>query len=84
MSTTVPFQEAVARRDYALLQDAVRDMSKRDAIDHLHLLFPHKARQWLNRNLPYLMALDPDGLQGVLTYSDPTGNTAVRGILATA
>lgn len=83
MSTSLSFDEAVARRDYALLQEAVRDMTKRDAVDHLHSLFPAKARQWLNRNLPYLMALDPEGLRSALGYSDPTGEAAVRRAMST-
>lgn len=84
MSTTLSFEAAVARRDYALLQSAVRDMSKRDAVDHLHNLFPHLARQWVNRNLSYLMALDPERLASVLSHGDPTGEAAVRNVMREA
>ena len=66
---------------YALLQEELDGMSKRDAVDHLHHQYPHKAREWFNRNLAYIMALDPRGLSEVLTYGDPTGNRAVRHVM---
>ena len=66
---------------YALLQEELDGMSKRDAVDHLHSQYPHKAREWFRRNLAYLMALDPLGLSEVLDYGDPTGNAAVRHVM---
>src|SRR5690606_27586369 len=74
------FAAACARRDFASLQDAIRDLSKRDAVDHLHALFPHRTRSWMERNLPYLMALDPDAFWR-LTHPDPTGEDAVRNVM---
>lgn len=71
------FDAACRRRDYAALQDAIRDLSKRDAVDHLHRLFPHRSRSWLERNLSYLMGLAPDHFWR-LAYADPTGEAAVR------
>ena len=63
------------------LQESVRDMSKKDAIDHILHFYPHLDENWLRRKFQYLMALDPVGLVNVLTYGDPTGNTAVRHVL---
>jgi hypothetical protein len=74
------FQEAVDSQDYASLQDSIRDLPKKDALDHLTELFPHKARQWFNRNLGYLMQLDPIGLSRILGHSDPTADKAIRNI----
>lgn len=78
------FQDAVDRRDYAALQDAVRDLSKKDAVDHLTALFPHKARQWFARNLGYLMDLDPYKLGEYLQHSDPTARKAIRNVMKEA
>ena len=75
------FTAALERRDYALLQDAIRDLSKKDALDHLTNLFPHKARQWFARNLGYLMQLDPLHLGEILGHSDPTANKAIRNVM---
>ena len=74
------FEEACARWDYALLQEALAPMSKRDAVDHLAGLFPHRTRSWHRRNFERLMHLTPDQLGRVLTYADPTGETATRHI----
>ena len=75
----VAFQEACARRDYGLLQDALRDMSKRDAVDHLADIFPHRTRTWHHRNFGALMALDPDRFWRLM-HPDPTGDTAAHNI----
>lgn len=75
------FQEACARRDYAALQDSIRDLSKKDAVAHLHQLFPHKAAAWFTRNLGYLMTLDPLNLGEILGHSDPTANEAIRNVM---
>ena len=74
----VAFQQACARWDYALLQDALAPMTKRDAVDHLAALFPHRTRSWHHRNFERLMSLTPDQLGRVLTYADPTGEAAAR------
>ena len=74
------FTAACQRRDFASLQDAIRDLSKRDAVDHLHSLFPQHTRSWMERNLPYLMALDPDDFWGI-AYPDPTGEDAVWNVM---
>ena len=75
------FEEACARRDFGLLQEAIRGMTKRDAVDHLHSLFPHKTREWLRRKFPYLMAMEPDDFRRALGYADPTGEDAVRHVM---
>jgi hypothetical protein len=75
------FQEAIDGRDYVLLQEALEGKSKKEAVEHLHSLFPHKEERWFSRNLPYLMALDPLGLYEVLGHSDPTANKAIREVM---
>lgn len=82
--TPVSFAGAVERRDYSLLQDSIRGLSKKDAVAHLLDLFPHLSKSWTERNLGYLSALDPAGLASVLGYADPTGEKAVRNVLAVA
>ena len=72
------FLAACERRDYVLLQAALADMTKRDAVDHLVSLFPHKAREWFRRNLSALTALAPEELARFLDYADPTGETATN------
>lgn len=81
MDNTALFQAACERRDYALLQDAVAHMTKRDAVDYLHEMFPHQARAWFVRNLTYLMQLDPLGLSRILTFSNPTADKAIRNVM---
>lgn len=78
------FQAACERRDYVLLQAALADMTKRDAVDHLASLFPHKAREWFRRNLSALMALAPEELARFLDYADPTGDTATANVMRQA
>ena len=80
-SGNAAFVAACARRDFALLQQAVGDMSKRDAVEHLAYLFPHRSERWFGRNLSTLMALDPADFSRLLGYADPTGDTAVAHIL---
>ena len=80
-SGNAAFVAACARRDFALLQQAVSDMSKRDAVEHLAYLFPHRSERWFGRNLSALMALDPADFSRLLSYSDPTGDHAVARIL---
>lgn len=67
-------------QDYALLQDALTGMSKKDAVEHLHFLFPHKVERWFSRNLSHIMTLDPLGLSRILGHSDPTADKAIRNI----
>ena len=74
------FTAACQRRDFASLQDAIRNLSKRDAVDHLLSLFPHRTRSWMERYLPHLMALDPDTFWS-LAYPDPTGEGAVWNVM---
>lgn len=73
------FKAACDRRDFVSLQEALRVMPKREAVDHLCWLFPDKAREWLRRKFPYLMAMDPDTFWR-LAYSDPTGEAAARNV----
>ena len=68
-------------QDYALLQEALEGMSKKDAVEHLVFLFPHKAKAWFTRNFGYIMALDPAGLHEVLVYNDPTARKAINNVM---
>lgn len=81
MHSSVDFQDACERRDYALLQDSISTMSKKEAIAHLHGLFPHKAKAWFTRNLPHIVQLDPRGLSRLLGHSDPTADKAIRNVM---
>ena len=81
MDNSALFQAACERRDYALIQDAVANMTKKEAVDYLHELFPHQARAWFGRNLSYLMQLDPLGLSRILTFSNPTADKAIRNVM---
>ena len=76
------FQAACRRHDIIDLQDALRSMTKRDAVDHLQALFPHQGREWHRRHLPRLMAVDGEALTHLLAYADPTGEAAVENVLA--
>lgn len=69
-------------QDYAYLQEAIAPLSKRDAVEHLHHLFPHRTKTWFNRNLHYIMALDPEQLGELLPHRDPTARDAVRNVMA--
>ena len=71
------FEAARVRRDYPALQAAIRDLSKRDAVAHLHQLLPHRSERWYSRNLDALVRLDPDHFWRAL-HADPTGEAAVR------
>ena len=73
------FQSACARRDYGLLQEAIADLTTRDAVDHLAELFPHRSRRWFHRNYRTLMDLPPDLFWRAM-HADPTGDTAARNI----
>ena len=79
-SADAEFKAACERRDFALLQDALAGMTKREAVDHLTALFPHRSRSWHFRNFHALVALTPDDMERVLLYADPTGETAVANI----
>lgn len=72
------FQAACRRRDFVSLQRAIADMDKREAVEHLAWLFPHRTERWFSRNLSTLTALDPADFARLLAYSDPTGDQAVR------
>ena len=76
------FQEAVDRRDYAALQQSIAGMTKKDAVNHLHELFPHKAPAWFTRNFAYIVSLDPIQLGDILGHSDPTANKAIPRVMA--
>lgn len=76
------FEEACARRDFGLLQDALADMPKKQAVDHLCNLFPQRTHRWFVRNFPRLMALTPDDFGWELGYADPTGKAATDHVLA--
>lgn len=71
-------------QDYALLQEAIAPMSKKEAVQHLRFLFPHLTGSWLTRNFAHLMGLDPDGLHELLVYNDPTARKAINNVMAVA
>ena len=79
----IAFRAACERRDFQSLQDVLRSMTKRDAVDHLCWLFPSHAREWMRRNLPYLMALTPADFERAL-HADPTANAAIRSVMRAA
>ena len=64
--------------EYAFLMNTITYMSRKDAVDALVKRWPHKARAWFNRNLAYLVQLDPLQLGDLLNHSDPTANRAIR------
>lgn len=68
-------------QDYALLQEALTNMSKKEAIEHLQDLFPHLTTSWIRRNLAHLMNLDPDGFHELLVHNDPTARKAINNIM---
>ncbi len=72
------FAAACARQDYGLLQDALRGMSKRDAVAHILGLFGHLSEWWVRRHFARLMSLSPDELRRVIAYADPTGEHATN------
>lgn len=76
-SGNADFDAACARRDFSLLQDAVRLMSKRDATEHLSYLFPAHSCRWFSRNFERLMELSPADFERAL-HADPTANRAIR------
>ena len=66
----------------AAVQDECRAESKAAAVEIMHSHYPYKSKQWIHRNFHMLMALSPDDLARVLQYQDPTGERAVRNVLA--
>lgn len=71
-------------QDVRDLQDDVRSMpGKRAAVDHLAEHYSHCTRSFLERNLDRLLAIDPEQLVLVIGYPDPTGERAVKRVLAT-
>ncbi|HEY4598893.1 hypothetical protein [Corynebacterium sp.] len=63
------------------IQDECRDVSRKTAADILAANFPSKSRDFLNRNLAYILALSPDDLARLIGYPDPTGEKAVRNVM---
>ena len=76
------YRDAVARQDYGLLQDAVRDLTKKDAVEHITALFPHLSVWWVRRHFAALMTMSPDDFGRILQYADPTGDAAVARAMA--
>ena len=76
------YRDAVARQDYGLLQDAVRDLTKKDAVEHIAALFPHLSVWWVRRHFAALMTMTPDDFGRILQYADPTGDAAVARAMA--
>lgn len=77
------FDAACARRDYGLLQSAVADMPKRDAVEHLAAIFPAHTQRWFSRRFADLMALTPADFERAL-HADPTANAAIRSVMRAA
>lgn len=71
---------ACERRAYVLLQEALADMTTREAVAHLADMFPNRSARWFRRNLHALRNLPTDGLARALDYADPTGDTAAANI----
>lgn len=46
--------------------------------------FPHKTESFFKRNLQLVLTLTPEQVVKVVGYPDPTGERAVRHVLATA
>lgn len=66
------------------VQDDVRAQpNRRAAVEHMAEHYPHLERRWINRHLDRLLDLDPEALVLLIGYSDPTGEKAVRNVLAT-
>lgn len=63
--------------EYAFLMNTISMLSRKDAVDALVKRWPHKARSWFNRNLAYLVELDPFQLGEMLGHSDPTAKHAL-------
>ena len=66
----------------AAVQDECRAESKAAAVEIMHSHYPYKSKQWIHRNFHLLMALSPDDLVRLIGYPDPTGEKAVRNVLA--
>lgn len=66
----------------AAAQDECRAESPRVAREILRAHFPHKTDSFFKRHLPLLLTLSPEDLIKTIGYPDPTGETAVRRILA--
>ena len=81
-SGNASFVAACDRRDYGLLQSAVATMTKRDAVEHMAFLFPHRTRRWFSRHFAALMTMTPDDFGRILQYADPTGDAAVARAMA--
>lgn len=68
----------------AEIQDECRAESPKTARAILRSYFPHKSDSFFKRNLQRILALSPDDLARVIGYPDPTGEKAVRNVLAVA
>ena len=64
------------------IQDECREVGKKAALDILAANFPTKSKSWLTRHMPFILALSPDDLVRLIGYPDPTGEKAVRNVLA--
>lgn len=71
-----------ALNQIAEIQTECRAESKRTALEILAANFPRKSKSWLARNMQFILTLSPDDLVRVIGYPDPTGEKAVRNVLA--
>ena len=66
--------------NYATLQNSIRHLSKKDAVEYLHQQYPANSKRWYSRNLHHLMALNEHSFYEAITYNDPTPKNAIRNI----
>ena len=66
----------------AAIQDECRSESMETATNILAAHFPHKTVKFFKRNLDLVLAISPDDFARIIGYSDPTGEKAVRNVLA--
>mgnify|MGYP006932319260 FL=1 len=66
----------------AAIQDECRSESMEAASNILAAHFPHKTVTFFKRNLDLVLAISADDFARVIGYPDPTGEKAVRNVLA--
>lgn len=64
------------------IQTECLDVAPQTARLILRANFPQKTDSFFKRNLPLILSMDPEELVPMLGYPDPTGETAVRNVMA--
>lgn len=67
--------------EYTFLIHTVSFFTRRDAVAALHERWSHKTKTWFNRNLDWLVEIDPFQLGEIIGHSDPTANEAIRKVM---